>query len=91
MPKLNLIFNKKLEKINKLETDMSVNVTIQHNLPPTDKTDKKRQPNRSEISDISLIKNLNKFVFYIFLLFFINLNLFCFIVLPNFVKKPLSI
>ena len=83
--------DKQLEKINKIETDISANVAIQHTVPATEKTGKKRKLSRNEISDMLLIKNLNKYVFYIFLFFFINLNLFCLIILPNFVRIPLSL
>lgn len=51
----------------------------------------KKLKTNEQISDLSLITNLNKYVFYVFLFFFFALNLTCFIILPYFVMKPLSL
>lgn len=42
-------------------------------------------------NDFNLILILNKFVFYVFLLFIILLNLLSLIILPYFIRTPLSI
>jgi hypothetical protein len=44
-----------------------------------------------ESNDLELISLLNKFMFYVFLIFLISLNLFGLYIFPYLIKKPLSI
>lgn len=43
------------------------------------------------MSDQALIKILNKFMFFLFFIFIIFHNLFCLLIFPYFIRKPLSI
>jgi hypothetical protein len=45
----------------------------------------------SQISDLTLLIVLNKFVFYCFLLFCIILNLLCMIVFPLIIIEPIEL
>ena len=47
--------------------------------------------NHSQISDLTLLIVLNKFVFYCFLLFCIILNLLCMIVFPLIIIEPIEL
>ena len=47
--------------------------------------------NHSQISDLTLLIVLNKFVFYCFLLFCIILNLLCMIVFPLIMIEPIEL
>jgi hypothetical protein len=45
----------------------------------------------SNITDLEIIDILNKFIFFMFLIFILSLNFFGLYVLPYYVKQPLSI
>lgn len=44
-----------------------------------------------DLSDMRIIKILNEFVFYLFLLFCISLNIFGLVIFPYFIKQPLAV
>jgi len=48
-------------------------------------------PKHSQISDLTLLIVLNKFVFYCFLLFCIILNFLCMIVFPLMIIEPVEL
>ena len=49
------------------------------------------ESNKEDLDDLKIIKILNKFIFFIFVIFIISINIFGLIILPYFIRKPLSI
>ena len=79
---LSLMLTSKYNNAKCKQTTKSATTSTQNN----ENNKQEKVPN-----DLLLIKILNRFIFILFLLFIVCLNVFSLIILPYFVKKSLSI
>jgi hypothetical protein len=84
----------------KLEIKLNLNNNITNTINSGDTSSKKdgkmastdeMSTIKKSITDLEIIKILNKFVFCCFLFFIVSLNLFGLFIFPYFIRKPLSI
>ena len=89
------LFAKDMKIITEKENG-KMNVDLKTNDKNDNKNKKNQQSNKkridkSKITDLEVIKILNGFIFILFLIFIVCLNLFGLFILPYFYKKSLSI
>lgn len=64
--------------------------TVVDKSPPKEQSQSPSQTS-CDLSEMRIIKILNEFVFYLFLLFCISLNLFGLVIFPYFIKQPMAV
>lgn len=78
------IKHEKSIEIQQLNSSSNTNSMIEN-------TSSNKQQSTETIPDLKIINILNQFVFLLFLIFILGLNIFGLIILPYFIRKPLSL